>query len=157
EQPGRDLRGGRGSDVRAAGGRQGPVRHRHHAGDANVHTGERRRVPFQGCAQSLLYGHVDQASGDSPGLRGVLPVNDALERVGPVVPRGAGGAGTGVSTIPVYALLPPRLLLLDVAGPLEVLRRANELQDAVRFDVHYIGCAPSLCTSIGLTVAEIEP
>lgn len=84
-------------------------------------------------------------------------MNDALERDGPVAPSGTGGAGTGVSTIPVYALLPPRLLLLDVAGPLEVLRRANELQDAVRFDVHYIGCAPSLRTSIGLTVAEIEP
>jgi transcriptional regulator GlxA family with amidase domain len=61
-----------------------------------------------------------------------------------------------MSTIPVYVLLPPRLLLLDVAGPLEVLRRANELQNGVRFDVHYIGCAPSLRTSIGLTVAEIE-
>jgi transcriptional regulator GlxA family with amidase domain len=68
-----------------------------------------------------------------------------------------GRVGELVSTIPVYALLPPRLLLLDVAGPLEVLRRANELQDAVRFDVHYIGCTPSLRSSIGLTVADIEP
>src|SRR4029077_18381662 len=69
----------------------------------------------------------------------------------------SGGLGTLVSTTPVYALLPPRLLLLDVAGPLEVLRRANELQDTVRFDVHYIGCTSSLRSSIGLTVAEIEP
>ena len=69
----------------------------------------------------------------------------------------SGGRSTLVSTTPVYALLPPRLLLLDVAGPLEVLRRANELQDAVRFDVHYIGCTSSLRSSIGLTVAEIEP
>jgi transcriptional regulator GlxA family with amidase domain len=62
-----------------------------------------------------------------------------------------------MSTIPVYVLLPPRLLLLDVAGPLEVLRRANELQSGLRYDVHYIGCSASLRTSIGLTVAEIEP
>jgi len=61
------------------------------------------------------------------------------------------------STIPVYVLLPPRLLLLDVAGPLEALRRANEVQATVRFDVHYIGSSASLRTSIGLTVAEIEP
>jgi len=61
------------------------------------------------------------------------------------------------STIPVYVVLPPRLLLLDVAGPLEVLRRANELQKAVRFEVHYVGCTSSLRTSIGLTVTEIAP
>lgn len=69
----------------------------------------------------------------------------------------SGGLSRRTATIPVYVLLPPRLLLLDVAGPLEVLRRANELQATVRFDVHYIGCSPSLRTSIGLTVAEIEP
>ena len=32
----------------------------------------------------------------------------------------------------VYVVVPPRLLLLDVAGPLEVLRRANQVQAAVR-------------------------
>jgi len=30
--------------------------------------------------------------------------------------------------IPVFVVLPPRLLLLDVAGPLEVLRQANRVQ-----------------------------
>jgi transcriptional regulator GlxA family with amidase domain len=69
----------------------------------------------------------------------------------------SGRVGRLVSTIPVYALLPPRLLLLDLAGPLEVLRRANELQDGVHFDVHYIGCTSRLRSSIGLTVADIEP
>jgi transcriptional regulator GlxA family with amidase domain len=62
-----------------------------------------------------------------------------------------------MATIPVYVVLPPRLLLLDVAGPLEVLRRANELQKTLRFEVRYIGCSTSLRTSIGLTVADIEP
>lgn len=54
-------------------------------------------------------------------------------------------------------MIPPRLLLLDVAGPLEVLRRANQLQSEARFDVRYIGPSPLLRTSINLTVSGIEP
>lgn len=64
---------------------------------------------------------------------------------------------TGTRRIEVYVVVPPRLLLLDLAGPLEVLRLANELQSMVRFDVRYVGPAASLPTSIGLTLAEIEP
>src|SRR5512146_664086 len=59
--------------------------------------------------------------------------------------------------IPVVVVLPPRALLLDVAGPIEVLRRANLLQDGVRFDVVFAGPARSLRTSIGLAVTDIEP
>jgi transcriptional regulator GlxA family with amidase domain len=62
-----------------------------------------------------------------------------------------------MQTIPVYVVIPPRLLLLDVAGPIEVLRRANNVQDGVYFDVHYIGPSPSLRTSISLTVTGIQP
>ena len=40
--------------------------------------------------------------------------------------------------IPVFVVLPPRVLLLDVAGPLEVLRRANQVQADVCFDVRYV-------------------
>lgn len=58
--------------------------------------------------------------------------------------------------IPVYVVLPPRLLLLDVAGPIEVLRRANQLQADVQFDVRYIAASASLQTSIGLTVASLQ-
>jgi transcriptional regulator GlxA family with amidase domain len=57
----------------------------------------------------------------------------------------------------VYVVVPPRLLLLDVAGPLEVLRRANQVQAAVRFEVHYIGPSTSLQTSIGMTLTAIKP
>ena len=57
--------------------------------------------------------------------------------------------------VPVIVVLPARTLLLDVAGPLEVLRRANLIQDAVRFDVQYVGTVRSLVTSIGLTVSGI--
>jgi hypothetical protein len=59
--------------------------------------------------------------------------------------------------IPVVVVLPPRTLLLDVAGPLEVLRRANLIQDAVRFDVRYVGATRSLRTSIGLTLSALAP
>ena len=59
--------------------------------------------------------------------------------------------------IPVWVLVPPRTLLLDVAGPIEVLRRANIEQQAVRFDVHYVGPRATLRTSVGLKVADIEP
>jgi transcriptional regulator GlxA family with amidase domain len=59
--------------------------------------------------------------------------------------------------IQVYVVLPPRLTLLDIAGPMEVLRRANCEQDNVRFEVHYVGPAPSLCSSVGIMVSCIEP
>ncbi|MCU1319505.1 MAG: AraC family transcriptional regulator [Edaphobacter sp.] len=59
--------------------------------------------------------------------------------------------------IAVYVVIPQRTLLLDVAGPLEVLRVANREQEAVRFEVHYVGPAASVVSSIGMTLAEIEP
>ena len=62
-----------------------------------------------------------------------------------------------IRRIPVYVVVPPRLLLLDIAGPIEVLRQANRVQSSVRFEVRYIGPMSSLQTSIGVTLAEIEP
>jgi transcriptional regulator GlxA family with amidase domain len=59
--------------------------------------------------------------------------------------------------IPVYVVVPPRVLLLDVAGPMEVLRKANLEQTAVRFTAVYVGPRPSEGSSIGLTVAGIAP
>jgi transcriptional regulator GlxA family with amidase domain len=47
--------------------------------------------------------------------------------------------------------------LLDIAGPLEVLRQANRVQDSVRFEVRYIGPTSELLTSIGVMLAAIEP
>ena len=57
----------------------------------------------------------------------------------------------------MYVVLPPRTLLLDVAGPIEVLRRANLIQDMVRFHVRYVAPTRTLRTSIGLDVSGIEP
>jgi transcriptional regulator GlxA family with amidase domain len=59
--------------------------------------------------------------------------------------------------IPVIVVLPPRTLLLDVAGPIEVLRRANLIQERLNFRVRYVSASRSLRTSIGLSIAGIEP
>jgi transcriptional regulator GlxA family with amidase domain len=59
--------------------------------------------------------------------------------------------------IPVYVVVPPRTLLLDIAGPIEVLRWANHVQEAVRFEVSYIGPVTNVVSSIGLKMTGIEP
>ncbi|HEY1462206.1 MAG TPA: helix-turn-helix domain-containing protein [Terriglobales bacterium] len=72
---------------------------------------------------------------------------------------GSGGddsSADDVRRIPVFVVVPPRLLLLDIAGPLEALRQANRIQSHVRFEVHYVGPMPSLQTSIGITLTAIE-
>lgn len=59
--------------------------------------------------------------------------------------------------VDVFVVAPPRLLLLDVAGPIEVLRKANLEQDTVRFTPVYVGPAPSIGSSIGLEIAGVTP
>lgn len=59
--------------------------------------------------------------------------------------------------IPVYVLLPPYTLLMDVAGPVEVLRRANIEQGDVLFDYQFIAAQPSQTTSVGLMLADLGP
>ena len=59
--------------------------------------------------------------------------------------------------IPVYVVLSPQALMLDLAGPLDVLRYANIVQERVHFDVCYVGPADSVLTSVGLTLSGIEP
>jgi transcriptional regulator GlxA family with amidase domain len=66
----------------------------------------------------------------------------------------AAAAPTGVQVIVV---VPPNLLLLDVAGPIEVLRKANLEQSHVRFDVSYVGPVSKVHSSIGLTLSGISP
>ncbi|MBY5835321.1 helix-turn-helix domain-containing protein (plasmid) [Rhizobium leguminosarum] len=57
--------------------------------------------------------------------------------------------------IPVFVVVPPRVLLLDVAGPIEVLRKANLEQRTVRFTVTYIGPSVTVGSSIGLAVTGV--
>ncbi len=58
--------------------------------------------------------------------------------------------------IPVFVVLPPQTLLLDVAGPLEVLRYANEQQTGIHFDCRYIAAQATQTTTIGLGLCGIE-
>jgi transcriptional regulator GlxA family with amidase domain len=59
--------------------------------------------------------------------------------------------------VPVYVVLPQQTMLLDVAGPLEVVRAAQREQAPVQFEVRYVGPAPEVSTSIALIIAGIEP
>ncbi|MEZ2410382.1 GlxA family transcriptional regulator [Bosea sp. RCC_152_1] len=59
--------------------------------------------------------------------------------------------------IPVFVVVPPRALLLDLAGPMEVLRKTNLEQASVHFDVTYIGPSPDVASSIGLCLSGIAP
>lgn len=59
--------------------------------------------------------------------------------------------------IPVYVVLPPRTMMLDLAGPLDALRRTNVVQERVQFDVRYVGVRPTVLSSIGLELSGIDP
>ncbi|MEO7325333.1 MAG: helix-turn-helix domain-containing protein [Dokdonella sp.] len=59
--------------------------------------------------------------------------------------------------VPIWVVLPPRPLLLDLAGPLEVLRRANVEQSSLHFDVRIVGPRKQQASSIGLVLADIAP
>lgn len=60
-------------------------------------------------------------------------------------------------SIPVFMVLPPRTLLLDVAGPIEVLRLANLEQERIRFEIRYVGPTPRVASSVGLDLTGIDP
>jgi transcriptional regulator GlxA family with amidase domain len=57
----------------------------------------------------------------------------------------------------VWAVLPERVLLLDIAGPMEVLRRANVEQSALQFNVHYVASGGRATSSVGIPLADIAP
>ena len=57
----------------------------------------------------------------------------------------------------VWVVLPERVLLLDIAGPMEVLRRANVEQNALQFKVHYVGSSARATSSVGIPLADIAP
>jgi transcriptional regulator GlxA family with amidase domain len=90
----------------------------------------------------------------------ILTIEEALD----AIDRATNDAGRRVAmkklkvrTIDVWVVLPERVLLLDIAGPIEVLRRANVEQNSVQFDVHYAGSRRSVRSSIGIALADIAP
>jgi transcriptional regulator GlxA family with amidase domain len=60
---------------------------------------------------------------------------------------------------PVLFIVLPNLLMLDLAGPAEVLRLASKLAspNGLRFDLAYASPAPSVTTSIGLPLMSLPP
>ncbi|MGH1570198.1 GlxA family transcriptional regulator [Methylobacterium sp. P31] len=59
--------------------------------------------------------------------------------------------------IPVLVVLPPRTLLLDLAGPVEVLRIAGAVQDRVTFALSYAAPEVRTRSSIGLDLSGAGP
>ncbi len=55
--------------------------------------------------------------------------------------------------IALYFLLPPQLLLLDVAGPAEVFYFANRYQQQVHFSLHFIAPEAWVQSAVGLPLA----
>jgi len=65
------------------------------------------------------------------------------------------------ATIEVLIAVPPRTLLLDVAGPAEAFRLANQVLERggapPRFHLRYSGSQAEVESSVGLRVAGLEP
>ncbi|MBL0728354.1 GlxA family transcriptional regulator [Piscinibacter sp. HJYY11] len=63
--------------------------------------------------------------------------------------------------IDVLIVVPPRSLLLDVAGPAEAFRLANQQLERqsgpARFRLRFAGPLPEATTSVGLPLAQLEP
>ncbi|WP_248749280.1 helix-turn-helix domain-containing protein [Pseudomonas sp. MWU15-20650] len=62
-------------------------------------------------------------------------------------------------SVPVLFVLLPNVLMLDLAGPAEVLRLAAQVDDpaAIDFDLQYVSPVPALHTSIGLPLTGLAP
>ena len=58
---------------------------------------------------------------------------------------------------PVYFVLLPGTLLVDLAGPADAVRLANRYQRQVRFATSFVGPAPAVSTSVGITLADLGP
>lgn len=61
--------------------------------------------------------------------------------------------------VPVLFVLLPNVLMLDLAGPAEVLRLASQLEGpaGLDFDLQYVSPVSSLQSSIGLPLAALAP
>ena len=62
-----------------------------------------------------------------------------------------------MKTQPVYFVLLPGTLLVDLAGPADAIRLANRYQRDVRFVSTFVGPLSSVSTSVGITIADLAP
>lgn len=65
----------------------------------------------------------------------------------------------GPAPIPIktYFALGPNALMLDIAGPCEVLRGANMVQNQWRYEVQFISAMPNAPTSLGQALSNVAP
>ncbi|HTD62283.1 MAG TPA: helix-turn-helix domain-containing protein [Gemmatimonadaceae bacterium] len=61
------------------------------------------------------------------------------------------------ATQPVYFVLLPGTLLVDLAGPADAVRLANRYQRAVRFTSAFVSPTPSVTSSVGIDLAGLGP
>lgn len=63
--------------------------------------------------------------------------------------------------IHIWFVVLPNSLLLDIAGPAEAFRIANQTLTrqgkSAAFDLHFIGPQTQVISSIGLPLAELDP
>jgi len=75
--------------------------------------------------------------------------------------RNADKALAEAALIDVLFVVPPRTLLLDIAGPAEAFRLANQQMErngqASRFHLRYAGPQAAVASSVGLQLAGLEP
>jgi transcriptional regulator GlxA family with amidase domain len=64
---------------------------------------------------------------------------------------------TPSSTQPVYFVLLPGTLLVDLAGPADAIRLANRYQRTVRFTSTFVSPTPSVTSSVGIDLAGLGP
>ena len=60
-------------------------------------------------------------------------------------------------TTPVIVVMQPRVVLLEAAGLVEVLRRVNVDLGFARFGVSHVGAWPQVVSSTGLKITELGP
>ncbi len=88
-------------------------------------------------------------------------LNGRMARVGGGLPATPCPQPTGSATIDILFVIAPHSLLLDIAGPAEAFRLANLHRDArrlpPRFRLRFAGPVPTVSTSVGLSLLELEP
>ena len=58
---------------------------------------------------------------------------------------------------PVYFVLLPGTLLVDLAGPADALRLANRYQRDVQFTTTFVAHSSSVSTSVGISLSDLQP
>jgi transcriptional regulator GlxA family with amidase domain len=93
--------------------------------------------------------------------RGCAMLNGRVAQVGDGLAATHSLEPAGSATIDILLVIAPHSLLLDIAGPAEAFRLANLHRDRrglpPRFRLRFAGPVPTVRTSVGLSLLELEP